>query len=103
MEARTGWRKALRILGPALSGPVLPLGRISDRFQVKGQIKSTSEGRDKAKEGPRSVPGGTPVQAQKDRKNLQPQLEIRTGVLWGPVPGRIRGPVVSRRILMNSH
>lgn len=60
-------------------GASLPLGRISHWFQVKGQIKSTSEDRDKEKKGPRCVPGGIP----KDQKNLQPQLESRTGVLRG--------------------
>lgn len=95
MEAQTGWRKALRILWTCVVGASLPRGRISDWFQVKGQIESTSEDRDKAQKGPRCVPGGTPVEAPKTGRPFAHSLKQEQGSHVGPS----RGPVVSRRTL----
>lgn len=65
-------------------GASLPLGRISDWFQVKGQIKSTSEDRDKEKKGPRCVPGGIPVEVPKTRRTFSHSLNQEQGSYGGP-------------------
>lgn len=80
-------------------GASLPLGRISDWFQVKGQITSTSEDPDKEKKGPRCVPGGIPVEAPKTRRTFSHSLKQEQGSYGGPSSAGW-GPVVSRRTLL---
>lgn len=65
-------------------GATLPQGRIPARFQVKGQIKSTSEDGGKEKEGPRCAPGGIPVEASKAGRTFTHSLEQEQGSYGGP-------------------
>lgn len=74
----------MKILRAMLSGGRLPLGRISGWFQVKGQMKSTSEGRDKEKKGPRCEPGGIPLEPPETGEAFGHSLKQEQGSYGGP-------------------